>query len=141
MLTGHRRILKVISSSFMNEDNPESLSGFWLIVVPTGVTLIFGALLLGLTLYLATLPATDAGTVVALFPPNYNQEQSFNAVLNADGRLVSGTTLASAWLVHGARPGFVERLKQQGAWAVYDRKIFQSFTPAGCFLVLPEQNN
>jgi hypothetical protein len=100
------------------------------------LTLVFWAGFMTLALRSAALPDEAAGTVAVVFPFGQRSEQSFNALLLAEGRLVSNTWLDTVWLVHSAKPGFVGRLKALGAWTAFKPSLLQSLTVGGCFLVI-----
>ena len=118
--------------------NQKPLSDAWLIVIPLLVTLLIGIGLIALNLRLATLADNAFGTVVAVFPASTSGDDIFDAVLQADGRLINSTLLDSAWIVHSDTPGFVQRLKSHGAWAVFKPSLFQPVSIAGCFVVVPD---
>lgn len=105
--------------------------------IPIAVVLASAAALLILMAYATALQDDDSGTVLVLFPPGTRSEHIFEAVLEADGRLVTSTWLDSAWIVNGNEPGFVRRLKKQGALSAFNPQSFQSFAVAGCALAIP----
>jgi len=82
----------------------------------------------------AALDPETSGTLVVVFPLGTTADSIFEAVLLADGRLVNGTWLDSAWVVHSDQPGFVKRLLTQGAWRAFEPGLFRTITVAGCFL-------
>ena len=133
-----RQLISTSGNSSAAMPNQRSLSDAWLIIIPLLVTLLIGIGLIALNLRLASLADDAAGTVVAVFPTSKTGNDIFNAVLQADGRLVNSTLLDSAWLVHSDTPGFVQRLKSHGAWAVFNPSLFQPVSISGCFIVLPD---
>jgi hypothetical protein len=96
----------------------------------SGVLAVWAGLMM-----LAALPAERSGTVVAVFSPQMAPERIFHAVRRADGRLVNGTWLANAWIVHSDSAGFVGKLQAEGAWLAFDPGLFAPITVGGCFLL------
>lgn len=113
----------------------QTSSDVGLIVIPALVTLLVGLAVIALTLRLATLPDEATGTVVVVFPINTSAATIFDAVVQAEGRLVNNTLLDNVWIVHSERTDFVHRLKTKGAWSAFNPSMFQPITMAGCFVV------
>lgn len=109
----------------------------WLPWVLLGLALLFWIGLMTAALYQAALPANAKGAMVAVFPPRTPPAKIFSAVVAADGRLVNSTWLGFAWVVQSEHQGFVDRLRQQGAYAAFRPDVFQPITTAGCYLSVP----
>lgn len=107
----------------------------WLAPLLLVAALGFWAGFVGLVLW--PLPDEASGTVVVVYPRAMDNAEQFINLLDADGRLVSTTWFDNIWVVHGDRSGFVARLKQDGAAAVFSYAPFQPVMLGGCFLGLP----
>ncbi|WGF86528.1 hypothetical protein [Marinivivus vitaminiproducens] len=84
----------------------------------------------------AALPPEAHGTVLAVFPPGTGETAVMIALAQADARLVRQAGLGFAWLVQGDGPGLAGRLRQAGAWGVFD-DIALLPDMGGCAVVLP----
>jgi uncharacterized membrane protein SpoIIM required for sporulation len=93
--------------------------GLWLI----GLALLFEA---------AALPPEGSGTVIALFPPRMSAAESLAASATAGAKLVSISWFDNVLVVADAAPGFVGRLQDQGAIAVFRNMRFAGISFAGC---------
>ena len=99
------------------------------------LALVFWAGFMTLALRGAALPDEATGVVAVVFPLQRDADAVFNAIMLAEGRIVTNTWLDTAWIVQSDQPGFVKRLKDSGAWAVFKPSLFQPFTVGGCFFV------
>lgn len=115
----------------------QAAADFWLVIIPGLFILVFAVGLIALILRLATLSDEAAGTVVVVFPTTVRSAAVFDAIVQAEGRLVNNTLLDSIWVVHSGRRGFVGRLKSRGAWRVFDVALFKAISAPGCFNVVP----
>ena len=113
-----------------------TFSDFYLLSIPLLITLLIAAGIVALNLHLMSLDEEDSGTMIVVFPTEFSPATVFNAVLNADGRLINSTWFDSAWVVHSEQEGFVARLKAQGAWGTFNPALLQSITVSGCFIAV-----
>lgn len=113
-----------------------TFSDFYLLTIPLLITLLIAAGIIALNLRLMSLDAEESGTVIVAFPTDYSSANVFDAVLDADGRLINSTWFDSVWVVNSDKAGFVARLKAQGAWGVFNPALLQSITVSGCFVTV-----
>lgn len=83
-----------------------------------GVMLVWAALM-GLSLQRAALPESTDGLMLAVFRPGTSDSEALGAVVRAGGEPVRATWLGFAWVARGLEPGFVGRLKAEGAVAAF----------------------
>ena len=74
----------------------------------------------------------DGADVAAIFAPWATSEGAFARVIAADGVVVRQGTTDNILIVHGAKPGLIDRLYAAGAWAVVDPVAF-----GGCLMKAP----
>lgn len=74
----------------------------------------------------------DGADVAAIFPPWATRESAFARAVAAGGMVVRQGTLDTILVVHGGKPGLIERLYAAGAWAVIDPVAF-----GGCLVKGP----
>ena len=86
----------------------------------------------------AALPGDAGGTVMAVFPLRATQEQILSSVVRAEGRPVRVLWPSNVWVVNGDQKGFVSRLKNAGAIAVYG-ELPMGPVLAGCFAYVESQ--
>lgn len=96
-------------------------------------TLLFWAGLVALVLNDARLPPQASGTVVAVFPRATPRARMFEAVLQADGRLVRETWFANIWVVSSNTSGFVGRLRAAGVKTAFKPALFEPVAMVSCF--------
>lgn len=77
-----------------------------------------------------------SGVVAVVFPSQTTPALIFDAIHNAQGRIVNSTWLDSAWIVHSEQENFVARLKEQGAWSAFSADLFRPIMVSGCFLTI-----
>jgi len=80
----------------------------------------------------AALPSDASGTMLAVFEPGTTEDEIFSRLTRAEAQPVRPTAFGFIWIVNGASPGLVARLKEQGAIGAY-RELPISPTIAGCF--------
>ncbi|MBP2299459.1 hypothetical protein [Azospirillum picis] len=83
-----------------------------------GVLLVWAALM-GLSLQRAALPDSTGGLMLAVFRPGTSDADALAAMVRAGGEPVRSTWLGFAWVARGQEPGFVGRLKAEGALAAF----------------------
>ncbi len=94
-------------------------SGHGLALALGGVVVAAWLAVMGVTLAQAALAEDAAGTVLAVFPPGTPDDDAFAAVVQAGGEPVRRTWIPFAWIARADGGGFVGRLKEAGALAVY----------------------
>lgn len=118
-------------------DSPEhaaSVSSLIPIVVIAAIALWLGGV--ATVLNSARLDAGDSGKVAVLFWPPPGPEASLRAIISAGGEPVRPIAGSALWIAHSAEPGFVGRLRLQGARAAFSEIEFGPAF-AGCFAFLP----
>ncbi len=87
---------------------------------------------MALSIRFAALPPQASGTVLAVFPPATASDEIFANLIRAGGRPLRETWLSFVWVVSSDKPGFVGRLRAEGAIGAYGEL---PITPqlAGCF--------
>jgi hypothetical protein len=85
-----------------------------------------------LALHKAMLADEDTGTVIVVFPVGSTTSGNFERVVQAKGAFVGSALLDQAWIVYSYDPGFVKRLKDKGAWAVFDPMLLDPAALIGC---------
>ena len=88
--------------------------------------------LVALVVRAADLPPKAAGTMVAVFPPGFDEADALAAVVRADGLPVRTTWLGNVWVVHGPAPGFAGRVREEGAWLALAAVPFEPGLLGGC---------
>ncbi|PWC31423.1 hypothetical protein [Azospirillum sp. TSO35-2] len=83
-----------------------------------GVLAVWMALM-GLSLQRAALPESTDGMMLAVFRPGTSDAEALGAMVRAGGEPVRSTWLGFAWVARGLEPGFVGRLKAEGALAAF----------------------
>lgn len=83
-----------------------------------GILLVWAGLM-GLSLQRAALPDTTDGMMLAVFSPGTSDAEAMAAMVRAGGEPVRSTWLGFAWVARGVEPGFVGRLKREGALAAF----------------------
>lgn len=83
------------------------------------VVLAVWAAVMTLSLRQAALPDERDGLLLAVFHPGSSQEDAFRAMVAAGGEPVRTTWLGFAYVARGLEPGFVGRLKAEGALAAF----------------------
>jgi len=86
----------------------------------------------GVGLRKAVLADGETGTVVVLFPAGSTTSKNFERIVEAQGAFVRHTWLDQAWIASSYDPGFVGRLKDQGALAVFDTALLDPASLLGC---------
>ena len=86
----------------------------------------------GVGLSKAVLADGETGTVIVLFPVGSTPSQNFERIVEAEGAFVGHTWLDQAWIAASYDPGFVGRLKDQGALAVFDTVLLDPAALLGC---------
>lgn len=88
----------------------------------------------GMALTLETVRLDDqaSGKVAVLFWPTQDAETNFRAIAAAGGAPVRPVIGSAVWIAHSDTPGFVGRLRAQGARAAYGEIRFGPIF-AGCF--------
>jgi len=82
---------------------------------------------LGVHLYRTSLGDRSSGTVVVVFPPTLGARELFRSVAEANGSLVRPVSwFPRTWVASSGEPGFVGRLKERGAWAVYSTELLNA---------------
>lgn len=94
--------------------------------------LLLWAGLLGWTLQRAALPPEASGRVIAVYPFGWNEMAVTGAAMRTEARLVRQTWLTNAVELASDDAGFADRLRNNGAIAVYRAQPFNLFTLAGC---------
>ena len=74
----------------------------------------------------------DTGTVVVFFPIGSTPSENFERILGAGGGFVGQTWLEQAWIASSYEPGFVGRLKAEGAWAIFHPVLLDPAALLGC---------
>ena len=103
-------------------DNPATSplgSGQGLAIAFFAVVLAVWAGMMGVSLRQAALPEETDGLMLAVFHPGTSENDAFNAMVRAGGEPVRSTWLGFAWVARGLEPGFVGRLKAEGAIAAF----------------------
>jgi hypothetical protein len=72
------------------------------------------------------------GTVIAFFPIGSNANENYHRIVHARGAFVGHALWQHGWIAYSYDPGFVRRLKQQGAWAVFDPIFLDPAALLGC---------
>ena len=101
------------------------------------VVLVFWLAVMALALGSARLPSQERGLVAAVFPPGWSTDRAFRAVAAADGMLIRRSLMTLIWVARSETPGFVGRLEQAGAWAVFRPLDRIDFLAGGCFYLTP----
>jgi len=70
--------------------------------------------------WLGDLPGRRSGTVMAVFRPGTSAERALASVVGAGGTPLVGGAFANVMIALGDEPGFVGRLRDQGAILVLD---------------------
>ncbi len=88
----------------------------------------------GMALTLETVGLDDqaSGKVAVLFWPTQDAEINFRAIAAAGGAPIRPVIGSAVWIAHSDTPGFVGRLRAQGARAAYGEIRFGPIF-AGCF--------
>ncbi|RJF82147.1 hypothetical protein D3877_18985 [Azospirillum cavernae] len=101
-------------------DAPSSLgSGHGLAIAFFAVVLAVWAAVMAASLRQAALPDDTDGLMLAVFHPGASEDDAFRAMVAAGGEPVRSTWLGFAYVARGREPGFVGRLKAQGALAAF----------------------
>lgn len=74
----------------------------------------------------------ETGTAVAFYPPGWSSEESLAAAHAADARLVTTTAFDNILVVAQDDPGFVARLKLQGALLTFRNLTVGEVSFSGC---------
>lgn len=103
----------------------------------TAIILVIAALILwlggvALTIDSARLDDSASGKVAVLFWPSQSAEANFRAIAAAGGAPIRPVLGSTVWIAHSDTPGFVGRLRAQGARAAYSEIRFGPMF-AGCF--------
>jgi len=80
----------------------------------------------------ARLADEEMGTVLVLFPAGSTRTENFDRIVAAQGGFVRQTWLEQAWIASSYDPGFVGRLKDEGAWAVFHPVLLDPALLMGC---------
>ncbi|MGC1951858.1 MAG: hypothetical protein WA970_04640 [Gammaproteobacteria bacterium] len=88
----------------------------------------------------STLPDEGTGTVIVFFPIGSNASDNYHRIVRAHGAFVGHTFWGHAWIAYSYNPGFVQRLKEQGAWAVVDPILLNPGSLMGCGLLPKSQD-
>ncbi|SMH58412.1 hypothetical protein [Azospirillum agricola] len=83
------------------------------------VVLAVWAAAMGLSLRQAALPEETDGLMLAVFHPGTSEADAFTAMVRAGGQPVRTTWLGFAYVARGLEPGYVGRLKAEGALAAF----------------------
>lgn len=94
-------------------------SGHGLAVAFFAVVLAVWAGVMGVSLRQAALPEETDGLMLAVFHPGTSEADAFTAMVRAGGEPVRSTWLGFAYVARGLEPGFVGRLKAEGALAAF----------------------
>jgi len=94
-------------------------SGHGLAVAFFAVVLAVWAGVMGISLRQAALSEETAGLMLAVFHPGTSEADAFTAMVRAGGEPVRSTWLGFAYVARGLEPGFVGRLKAEGALAAF----------------------
>lgn len=94
-------------------------SGHGLAVAFFAVVLAVWAGAMGVSLRQAALPEETDGLMLAVFHPGTSEADAFTAMVRAGGEPVRSTWLGFAYVARGLEPGFVGRLKAEGALAAF----------------------
>ena len=94
---------------------------------------IVAILAMAFVIYISQASASAAGILVAVFPPTIEQDETFSAIVAADGAFVRAGTPANIVLAASETPGFAGRLKDEGALLVYAGPRF-GYELAACFI-------
>jgi len=66
----------------------------------------------------------ETGTLIAVFPPTSSTRDVFKSIAAAKGAPVGPVDwLPRTWVVVSTDPGFAGRLRERGAWGVYDGNL------------------
>lgn len=88
---------------------------------------------LGIHLYRTSLGDRSTGTVVVVFSPTLGSRELFRSVAEANGSLVRPVPwFPRMWVARSVEPGFVGRLKERGAWAVYSTELLSARALLSC---------
>ncbi|MGF1529225.1 MAG: hypothetical protein ACFCBW_20950 [Candidatus Competibacterales bacterium] len=93
--------------------------------------------LVALALTQAALPPEAKGRAMAVFPVGWSKAATLAAILDAGGGVVEHTGPGNVWIVASPAPGFAQRLRQEGAWGVFNPVQGQWLATVGCFYLLP----
>ncbi len=85
-----------------------------------------------LALHKTVLADGETGTVIVIFPVGSTPSENFERIVGAEGAFVGHTWLDQAWIAASYDPGFVGRLKGQGALAVFDTALLDPASLLGC---------
>ena len=80
----------------------------------------------------ARLADQDTGTVLVFFPVGSTRAENFERIVAAQGGFVRQTWLEQLWVAASYQPGFVGRLKEKGAWAVFHPVLLDPALLMGC---------
>ncbi len=72
------------------------------------------------------------GTVLVVFPVGSTRSANFERIVAAQGGFVRQTWWEQAWIASSYKPGFVGRLKNEGAWAVFHPILLDPALLMGC---------
>jgi hypothetical protein len=79
-----------------------------------------------LVLHLRNMSVADpgTGTLIAVFPPTSSTRDVFRSIADAKGAPVGPVSwLPRTWFVQSAEAGFAGRLRERGAWGVYNGNL------------------
>ena len=94
---------------------------------------IAAILAMAIVIYVSQASSSAAGILVAVFPPSIQQQETFSAIVAADGSFVRAGVPSNIVLASSETPGFAGRLKEQGALLVYSGPRF-GYELAACFV-------
>ncbi|RUQ74290.1 hypothetical protein EJ913_07015 [Azospirillum doebereinerae] len=107
------------SSSSSSSSSSGFGAGHGLAAAFFAVVLAVWAAMMGVSLRQAALPEETAGLMLAVFHPGTSDAEAFTAMVRAGGEPVRTTWLGFAYVARGLEPGFVGRLKAEGALAAF----------------------
>ena len=89
----------------------------------------------------ALLADQATGPVLVVFPFGSTRAENFERIVAAEGAFVGETWFDQAWLAAAYEPGFVGRLKDKGAWAVFHPVLLDPAALFGCGPILGDSRS
>ncbi|HEY0524871.1 MAG TPA: hypothetical protein VGD08_15875 [Stellaceae bacterium] len=105
-----------------------------------GAVLVLWGAVMAMTLRAAAVSDENGGNLLTLFPPSLPGDRQIAAIVDAGGLPLRRTWLPNAWVVHSPGPGFVARLKDQGALGAFAEFPFVA-EMAGCTAYIPSDRD
>jgi hypothetical protein len=112
--------------------------GHRLVLALAGIVLVTAVAVMAIAMHAAALPPQASGPMLAVFVSSSSDDLVFAALVRAGGRPMRKTWVPGVWVVAGDKPGFVARLRAEGALAAYREMPF-SPQIAGCFAYVDQK--